>query len=187
MKKGKISGLFPILVFLLLFIGSGVIFHDFYAMPAIVAFLIALIVAFMQNPKKPLNEKIQVVCRSMGEENVMTMCLIFILAGAFSGAVQAAGGVDSTVNFGLTILPPNIAVAGLFLIACFISIAMGTSVGTIAALTPIAVGVSEKTGFAGALCVGAVVCGCSCVWSDVWRQSFHDFKYDDCSDKDTGM
>lgn len=159
MKKGKISGLLPILVFLLLFIGSGVIFHDFYAMPAIVAFLIALIVAFMQNPKKPLNEKIQVVCRSMGEENVMTMCLIFILAGAFSGAVQAAGGVDSTVNFGLTILPPNIAVAGLFLIACFISIAMGTSVGTIAALTPIAVGVSEKTGFAGALCVGAVVCG----------------------------
>lgn len=159
MKKGKISGLLPIGVFLILFIGSGILFQDFYAMPAIVAFLIALIVAFMQNPKKKLNEKIEIVCKSMGDENVMTMCLIFILAGAFSGAVQAAGGVDSTVNFGLSILPPNIAVAGLFLIACFISVAMGTSVGTIAALTPIAVGVSEKTGFIGAMCVGAVVCG----------------------------
>lgn len=159
MKKGKISGLLPIGAFLILFIGSGILFHDFYAMPAIVAFLIALIIAFIQNPKKSLNEKIAVVCKSMGDENVMTMCLIFILAGAFSGAVQAAGGVDSTVNFGLSILPPNIAVAGLFLIACFISVAMGTSVGTIAALTPIAVGVSEKTGFVGAMCVGAVVCG----------------------------
>ncbi|MDD2978335.1 MAG: Na+/H+ antiporter NhaC family protein [Hespellia sp.] len=159
MKKGKISGLLPIFVFLILFIGSGILFDDFYAMPEIVAFLIALIVAFLQNPKKSLNEKVEIVCKSMGEENVMTMCLIFILAGAFSGAVQAAGGVDSTVNFGLSIMPAKIAVAGLFLIACFISIAMGTSVGTIAALTPIAVGISEKTGFLGAMCVGAVVCG----------------------------
>lgn len=159
MKQGKVSGLLPIGIFLVLYIGSGIIFHDFYAMPAIVAFLIALIGAFLQNPKRSFSEKLGIVTKSMGDENVMMMCLIFILAGAFSGSVQAAGGVESTVNFGLTILPPKIAVAGLFLIACFISIAMGTSVGTIAALTPIAVGISQKTGFAGAMCVGAVVCG----------------------------
>ncbi len=159
MKEGKLSGLLPIGVFLLLFIGSGLIFNDFYAMPAIVAFLCALVVAFLQNPKKSFTDKLSVVTKSMGDENVMTMCLIFILAGAFSGTVQAAGGVESTVNFGLMIMPPKIAIAGLFLIACFISVAMGTSVGTIAALTPIAVGISEKTGFSGALCVGAVVCG----------------------------
>lgn len=159
MKKGKLSGLLPIGVFLILYIGTGIVLKDFYAMPAIVAFLLALVVAFLQNPKKSFQEKLATVTKSMGDENVMTMCLIFVLAGAFSGAVQAAGGVDSTVNFGLSILPPRVAVAGLFLIACFISIAMGTSVGTIAALTPIAVGVSEKTGFAGAMCVGAVVCG----------------------------
>ncbi len=159
LKQGKLSGLLPIGAFLLLFIGSGVIFQDFYAMPAIVAFLCALIVAFLQNTKRNFSDKLKTVTRSMGDENVMTMCLIFILAGAFSGSVQAAGGVDSTVNFGLSILPPKIAIAGLFLIACFISIAMGTSVGTIAALTPIAVGISQKTGFAGALCIGAVICG----------------------------
>lgn len=158
-KQGKLSGLLPIGVFLILFIGSGILFQDFYAMPAIVAFVLALAVALMQNPKKSLNDKLKIVTKSMGDENVMTMCLIFILAGAFSGAVQAAGGVDSTVNFGLSIMPPKIAVAGLFIIACFISIAMGTSVGTIIALTPIAVGVSEKTGFAIAMCIGAVVCG----------------------------
>ncbi|MFA9463914.1 MAG: Na+/H+ antiporter NhaC family protein [Velocimicrobium sp.] len=158
-KKGKLSGLLPIAVFLILFIGSGIIFNNFYAMPAIVAFLASLIVAFLQNPKRSFADKLSSVTKNMGEENVMIMCLIFLLAGAFSGAVQAAGGVESTVNFGLSIMPAKVAVAGLFMIACFISIAMGTSVGTIAALIPIAVGISQKTGFAGAMCVGAVVCG----------------------------
>ena len=115
-------------------------------MPAVVGFLIALVVAFLQNPKRTFAQKLVDVTRNMGDENVMVMCLVFILAGAFSGSVQAAGGVDSTVNFGLSILPPSVAVAGLFVIGCFISTAMGTSVGTIAALAPIAVGISEKTG-----------------------------------------
>ena len=128
-------------------------------MPAIVGFLIALVVAFLQNPKRKFDEKLQSVTESMGDANVMIMCLVFVLAGGFSGAVQAAGGVDSTVNFGLSIMPPAVAVAGLFVIGCFISTAMGTSVGTIAALTPIAVGISEKTGMTGALCIGAVVSG----------------------------
>ena len=157
MQKGNPWALLPIAVFLVVFIGCGILFGDFYAMPAIVGFLIALVTAFLQNPKRTFAEKLSSVTRSMGDENVMIMCLVFVLAGAFSGAVQAAGGVDSTVNFGLSILPPQIAVAGLFLIGCFISTAMGTSVGTIVALAPIAAGISEKTGIAGALCMGAVV------------------------------
>lgn len=159
MKKGNAWALLPIGVFLVVFIGSGILFQDFYAMPAIVGFLIALVVAFLQNPKRKFDEKLQSVTESMGDANVMIMCLVFVLAGGFSGAVQAAGGVDSTVNFGLSIMPPAVAVAGLFVIGCFISTAMGTSVGTIAALTPIAVGISEKTGMAGPLCIGAVVSG----------------------------
>ena len=159
MNKGHLVGLLPIGVYLIIFIGAGIIFQDFYAMPAIVGFLIALVVAFLQNRTISFQEKLHIVTTHMGDENVMIMCLIFILAGAFSGSVQAAGGVDSTVNFGLSILPPSVAVAGLFVIGCFISTAMGTSVGTIAALAPIAVGISQKTGISGALCIGAVVCG----------------------------
>lgn len=99
------------------------------------------------------------IAKGVGDENIITMSLIFLCAGAFSGAVTAAGGVDSTVNLGLSILPPGIAVVGLFVIGCFISVSMGTSMGTISALAPIAVGISEKTGFSMAVCIGAVVCG----------------------------
>ena len=159
MKKGNPWALLPILCFLVVFIGMGVWLNDFYAMPAIVGFLIALGVAFCQNRKRSFSEKMEDVTHSMGDSNVMIMCPVFVMAGGFSGAVQAAGGVDSTVNFSLSILPPSVAVAGLFIIGCFISTAMGTSVGTIAALAPIAVGISDKTGIAGALCIGAVVSG----------------------------
>ena len=159
MKKGNPWALLPILCFLVVFIGMGVWLNDFYAMPAIVGFLIALGVAFCQNRKRSFSEKMEDVTHSKGDSNVMIMCLVFVMAGGFSGAVQAAGGVDSTVNFSLSILPPSVAVAGLFIIGCFISTAMGTSVGTIAALAPIAVGISDKTGIAGALCIGAVVSG----------------------------
>lgn len=154
-----LSGLLPVAVFLVLFIGSGVVLKDFYAMPAIVAFVTALMVAFLQNRHTSFDDKLITVARSMGDETVMIMCLVFVLAGAFSGAVQAAGGVESTVNFALSILPPNIIVAGLFLIACFISLAMGTSVGTIAALAPIAAGIAQQTGFGGGLCLAAIVGG----------------------------
>ena len=128
-------------------------------MPAIVAFLIALFVAFLQNKELSFNKKIEVIAKGVGEENIITMSLIFLCAGGFSGAVTAAGGVDSTVNLGLSLIPAHFAVAGLFLIGCFISVSMGTSMGTIAALAPIAVGISEKTGFAPSICIGAVVCG----------------------------
>ena len=129
-EKGRAVALLPIGVFLVLFLGMGIVFGDFYAMPAIVAFLIALLTAFLQN-------------------GTLT----------FSGAVTAAGGVESTVNLGLSVLPPSIAVVGLFVIGCFISVSMGTSMGTIAALAPIAAGISEKTEFSAAVCIGAVVCG----------------------------
>lgn len=158
-QKSSVAALLPILVFLLLFFGTGMIFNDFYKMPAIVGFLAALFVAFVQNRDLSFNEKLSVMSRGAGHENIMIMALIFLLAGAFSGAVKAAGGVESTVNLGLSILPSNIAVVGLFLIGCFISLSMGTSMGTIAALAPIAVGISEKTGFGIELCIGAVVCG----------------------------
>ena len=158
-KKGNVFGLLPIVVFLVVFLGYGIITEDFYAMPTIVAFLIALAVAFLQNRKLKFNDKIAVIAKGVGDENIITMSLIFLCAGAFSGAVKAAGGVESTVNLGLSILPSGIAVVGLFIIGCFISVSMGTSMGTIAALAPIAVGISEKTGFAMAICIGAVVCG----------------------------
>ena len=158
-ERGNGAALLPIGVFLVIFLGSGILTGDFYAMPAIVAFLIALAVAFLQNRDLDFGQKITIISRGVGDENIITMCLIFLCAGAFSGAVTAAGGVDSTVNLGLSILPAKVAVAGLFVIGCFISVSMGTSMGTIAALAPIAAGISEKTGFGLAICMGAVVCG----------------------------
>ena len=125
-KRGNPLALLPIVVFLVVFIGSGILFQEFYAMPAVVGFLIALVVAFLQNPKRSFHDKLTDVTRNMGDENVMVMCLVFVLAGGFSGAVQAAGGVDSTVNFGLSILPPSVAVVGVVVIGGFICTAMGT-------------------------------------------------------------
>ena len=157
--KGKVSALLPIGVFLVIFLGAGIVFNDFYAMPAIVAFLIALFVAFLQNRKVGFQDKIRLIAEGVGEENIITMSLIFLCAGGFSGAVTAAGGVDSTVNLGLSLIPAHFVVAGLFVIGCFISVSMGTSMGTIAALAPIAAGISQQTGFSMAVCTAAVVCG----------------------------
>lgn len=133
-EKGRAVALLPIGVFLVLFLGMGIVFGDFYAMPAIVAFLIALLTAFLQNGKLTFADKMKVISAGIGDENIITMSLIFLCAGGFSGAVTAAGGVESTVNLGLSVLPPSIAVVGLFVIGCFISVSMGTSMGTIAAV-----------------------------------------------------
>lgn len=158
-NRGRAVALLPIGIFLVMFIGSGIITRDFYAMPTIVAFLIALAVAFFQNPSLNFNEKIKVCAKGIGDDNVIIMCLIFLAAGGFSGAVTAAGGATSAVYLGLSLIPPKFAVVGVFLIGCFISISMGTSVGTIVALSPIAVGISQATGFSLPLCMGAVVSG----------------------------
>ncbi len=158
-KKGRASALLPIGIFLVIFIGAGIISNDFYTMPAIVGFLIALVVAFLQNPRVRFHDKISIISKGIGEENIVTMCLIFLAAGAFSGTIKAAGGVESTVNLGLSIMPSSIAVVGLFIIGCFISVSMGTSVGTITAMAPIGVGIAEKTGISMPICIGAIVCG----------------------------
>ncbi len=158
-KKGRASALLPILFFLVIFLGAGFLTGDFNTMPAIVGFLLALLVAFVQDRKHTFDEKIHLIASGVGDDNIITMCLIFLAAGAFSGAVTAAGGVDSAVNLGLSVLPPSVAVVGLFVIGCFISVSMGTSMGTIAALAPIAVEISEKTGYSMAVCAGAVVGG----------------------------
>ena len=98
-ERGNGAALLPIGVFLVIFLGSGILTGDFYAMPAIVAFLIALAVAFLQNRDLDFAQKIAIVSKGVGDENIITMCLIFLCAGAFSGAVTAAGGVDSTVTW----------------------------------------------------------------------------------------
>ena len=159
MEQGRLRALLPIGVFLASFLGMGIISGDFNHMPTVVGFLLALMTAFFQNRSLNFDEKIKVITKGVGDENIITMCLIFLAAGGFSGAVKTAGGADSTVNFCLSILPSSVAVMGLMLIGCFISLSMGTSMGTIAALAPIAVGISEKTGFPMALCIGAVVSG----------------------------
>lgn len=165
-KKSNPAALLPIAVFLVLYLGFGILFEyvlhiemGFYNVQAIVIFLVALMVAVVQNRKLTFNEKMKVMARGLADDNILTMCLIFLTAGAFSGAISAAGGADSTVNLFLTFLPSKFAVGGLFLIACFISLSMGSSTSTIAALAPFGVGISEVTGFSIALCLGAVVSG----------------------------
>lgn len=158
-KKNRVLALLPVFVFLLLFAGVGIISNDFYSMPAIVAFVVALLVGMLQNRSLSFNEKLNIISKGAGDVNIVTMILIFLMAGAFSGIVSAAGGAESTVNFGLSIIPPGLMVVGLFVIGCFISISMGTSMGTIAALAPIALGVADKTDFSVAMCIGAVVSG----------------------------
>ena len=158
-RKGNPWALLPIEVFLIIFLGAGILTGDFNTMPAIVGFLIALSIAFCQNRKVDFQRKLTIISRGIGEENIVTMCLIFLAAGAFSGTISAAGGVESTVNLGLSIMPPSIAVTGLFVIGCFISVSMGTSVGTITAMAPIGAGIAQETGLSVPLCLGAVVCG----------------------------
>ena len=155
----RLSGLLPVAILLALFLGVGIPFHEQVTLPAIVPFLAALGVAFLQCRHHAFPERLNVVARAMGQTDVMVMCLVFLLAGAFAGAAEAAGCVTSTVNFGLSVLPAWATVAGLFVIASFASTAMGTSVGTITAIAPIAVGIAEATGMGAPLCLGAVVCG----------------------------
>ncbi len=157
--KRKGFALLPFIVFIVLFAGGGILAGDFYAMPALVAFMAALFVALLQNRELSFNRKLEIISKGAGDVNIITMVLIFLVAGAFSGIVSAAGGVESTVNFGLSILPAQYMIVGLFLIGCFISISMGTSMGTITALAPIAVGIAKQTGFPIEICIGAVVSG----------------------------
>ena len=158
-SKGNPLALLPIVVFLVLFVGSGIITGDFYQMPVLVAFMIASGVALLFNKNEKFDTKMDIFCKGAGDPNIVLMLVIFLLAGAFGSVAKAMGGVDSTVNLSLSLLPPNLLVAGLFIIGSFISISMGTSVGTIAALAPIGLGIAEKTGIPVALVTGAIVGG----------------------------
>ncbi len=159
MKKGNPWALFPFIVFLCLFIGSGIVLEDFYAFPVIVAISIASLVAIAMNRKEKLQTKVDIFCKGAGNPNVMLMVLIFILAGAFSGTAGGMGAVDATVNFALSYIPANLLIVGLFVIACFISLAMGTSVGTIVALAPIGLGIGSETDLSLALIMASIIGG----------------------------
>lgn len=159
MKKANPLALIPLAVFLVLYVVTSIIVGDFYKMPVSVAFLISSIVAVLMNRNKPIQEKVEIFCTGAGNINIILMCIIFILAGAFAGVAKEMGAVESTVNLGLSILPGNILIAGVFIIGCFISLSIGTSLGTIIALVPISLGIADKIGIPIGLAVGAVVSG----------------------------
>lgn len=167
-KTPNPKALIPILVFLVLYLGNGIYFEyinpieggmGFYVMSVVVAFVIALIVALLQNRGLSFDEKIHVCARGIGDDNITIMLFIFLVAGAFSGIAGEAGGAESTANLLLNIIPPSFAVPGLFLIACLISMSMGTSVGTVTVLVPIAASVAASAGLNLPMCVGTVVGG----------------------------
>ena len=165
MNKGNPKALLPIGVFLAMYLGLGLFFEyglgiemGFYKVPIIIAFLAAILVACLQNKSLSFDEKLVIMGQGVGDKNIITMLLIFLTAGAFVGVVGRSSA-QSVAYFMLDIIPAQFAVVVLFLVACFVSTAMGTSVGTITLLTPIAVEVAQASGFSLPLCVGTVVGG----------------------------
>ena len=158
MKKGLIA-LSPLVVFILLYLVTSIIAGDFYKVPITVAFMAASMYAVMVCGGLPLGKRIDIFSRGAGTGKMMLMIWIFILAGAFAHSAKVMGAIDATVNLSLTLLPGNMLLAGLFLAACFISLSIGTSVGTIVALTPIAAGIASQTGSSVALLTAVVVGG----------------------------
>ncbi len=163
--KNKAWSLLPIGVFIVLYLALGITFEyimgismGFYNVPIVVAFLVAIFVAFLQNRKVKFDEKMEIMARGVGDKNIFTMLLIFMLAGIFVGVVGRTSA-ESVAYFVLSIVPPQFAVVVLFLVSCFVSTAMGTSVGTITLITPIAVAISTTSGFSLPLCVGSVMGG----------------------------
>ena len=158
MKKGLIA-LSPLVVFILLYLVTSIIAGDFYKVPITVAFMAASMYAVVAFGGLPLNKRIDVFSRGASTGQMMLMIWIFILAGAFAHTAKVMGAIDATVNLSLTLLPGNMLLAGLFLAACFISLSVGTSVGTIVALTPIAAGIASQTDSSVALLTAVVVGG----------------------------
>lgn len=164
-KQGNPIALLPIGVFLVLYLGVGLVFEyalhiemGFYKIPIVVVFLIALLVAFFQNRALKFDDKLQVVARSIGDKDIITMVLIFLAAGIFVG-VTGRSSAEAVAYFLLSVTPAWAAVVVMFIAACFVSVAMGTSVGTITLITPIAVAVSSVSGFSMPLCIGSVMGG----------------------------
>ncbi|WP_028903732.1 Na+/H+ antiporter NhaC family protein [Prevotella sp. P6B4] len=158
MKKGFIA-LSPIVVFILFYLVTSIIAGDFYKIPITVAFMVSSIYAICVFGDRPLMHRINSYSRGAATEQMMLMIWIFVLAGAFAHSAKAMGSIDATVNLALSLLPPSMIFAGLFLAACFISLSIGTSVGTIAALTPIAVGLAQETDVSLAMMTAIIVGG----------------------------
>jgi len=165
MRKANPWALLPIGIFVALYLGLGIVFEyalkipmGFYNIPIVVIFLIALLVACLQNRKFTFDEKLVIMGKGVGDKDIITMILIFLTAGIFVGTVGRESA-QSVAYFMLSIIPAQYAVAVLFMVSCFVSLAMGTSVGTITLITPIAASISAASGFALPLCVGSVVGG----------------------------
>lgn len=149
----------PFIVFMIVYLVGSLLAGDFYKLPLTVAFLIASAYAICITPKIKLKERVNIFSRGAGNENIMLMVWIFVLAGAFASIADQMGAIDATVNLTLRFLPANMLLPGLFLAACFISLSIGTSVGTVVALTPVAVGIAEQTGSSLPMIVAIVVGG----------------------------
>ena len=158
MKKGLLA-LSPLVVFILLYLVTSIIARDFYKVPITVAFMAASMYAVVISGGVPLRQRIDIFSRGAATSQMMLMIWIFILAGAFAHTAKVMGAIDATVNLALTLLPGNMLLAGLFLATCFVSISVGTSVGTIVALTPIAAGIAQQTETPVALMTAVVVGG----------------------------
>ena len=165
MKKGNVKALLPIAVFLVIYLGLGLLFEyglripmGFYNIPIVIAFLVAILTACLQNLAVSFEDKLQLMANGVGDKNIITMLLIFMAAGVFVGVVGRSSA-QSVAYFLLDLIPARFAVAVIFVAACFISTAMGTSVGTITLLTPIAVELAQTTGLSPALCISSVVGG----------------------------
>ncbi|MGH1885415.1 Na+/H+ antiporter NhaC family protein [Enterococcus avium] len=162
MEKGNFKGMLPLLIFLILYMFTGLSTGSFENMPLMVGITIACAVALMMNKKDEkisFDEKVTIFCKGAGDHTLILMVIIFMLAGAFYGVANAMHAVDSVSNLGLSILPSNMILPGIFLIACLLSFAMGTSMGTVAALAPIAIDIAAKTDSNVALLCGIVVGG----------------------------
>ena len=165
MKKANFKALLPIGVFLVLYLGLGILFEyvlrismGFYNIPIVVVFVIALLVACLQNRSVKFEDKLEIMAKGVGDKNIITMVLIFLLAGMFVGVVGRSSA-ESVAYFVLSFVPANLSVLVLFVVSAFVSLAMGTSVGTITLLAPIAVAISASSGFEVPVCLGSVVGG----------------------------
>ena len=158
MKKGLVA-LSPLVVFIVLYLVTSIVAGDFYRVPITVAFMAASIYAVIITGGIPLIKRIDIFSKGAGTGQMMLMIWIFVLAGAFANSAKTMGAIDATVNLTLTLLPGNMLLAGLFLAACFISLSVGTSVGTIVALTPIAAGIADQTDISAPLITAVIVGG----------------------------
>lgn len=166
-REREASGLalIPLLFFIVIYLGVGIVLHSkgvemaFYQFPSVVAMTIAVILAFLMYHKTGIDNNFKLFARGAGDENIMTMLMIFLLAGAFSYVAGAMGGVSSTANLGLTIIPPRFIVPGIFVIAAFLSTATGTSMGTVGAIVPIAYQMAKTADLNMSFVVAAVLTG----------------------------